>query len=134
MVTRSWSQRDSRGFSDVFDTVLALERTGGPTPAEDASFRAWLDRTWDQVAAGLLDPAVVHGFFRDRGREYLERSLPGRALAKPYGYAGDFTLIDDIYCQHKSPDPRFRNWDRFCQALPVAQAVRNRARYLAAEA
>jgi SAM-dependent methyltransferase len=48
---------------------------------------------------------------------------------KPYGYAGDFELIDRIYCQRNSTDKNLYKWDKFFHTLEGAQAVRNRTKY-----
>ena len=61
--------------------------------------------------------------FRDR------ESIAGFCYLQPYGYAGDFELIDRLYTQYTSNDPDIRNWDAFAQAQPAAIAVRNRKAY-----
>lgn len=65
--------------------------------------------------------------------EYAELStdstMQGRALMKKYGYAGDFEIIDKIYTEHISDEPKFRKWDIFFQNQPAPIAVRNRKKY-----
>ena len=56
-------------------------------------------------------------------------SLIGWCFSKPFGYAGDFKLIDRIYLKSISADPDIAAWDSFAQAQPAAQAVRNRKTY-----
>ena len=52
------------------------------------------------------------------------------ARHKPYGYAGDFRLIDGIYEDRTCSEGRGELWDRFFLRQPAAQAVRNRKLYI----
>src|SRR5262245_65191782 len=56
-------------------------------------------------------------------------SIAGFCYLQPYGYAGDFELIDRLYTQYTSSDPDIKDWDAFAQAQPAAIAVRNRKAY-----
>lgn len=58
-----------------------------------------------------------------------KRSIAGFCYLQPYGYAGDFELIDRLYTGYISDDPAISNWDAFAQAQPAAVAVRNRKAY-----
>ncbi len=53
-------------------------------------------------------------------------TIQGYAYSKPYGYAGDFRMIDLIYQNYASQDPKFRKWDLWWQKSHASQAVRNR--------
>ena len=55
-----------------------------------------------------------------------QNTLIGHGYVKPYGYPGDFVLINNIYRQYMNPDPNYHNWDRFFQEQSGARAVRNR--------
>lgn len=52
------------------------------------------------------------------------------ARHKPFGYAGDFRLIDGIYENRTCCEGRGELWDRFFLRQPAAQAVRNRKTYI----
>jgi hypothetical protein len=56
-------------------------------------------------------------------------TLIGHGFVKPYGYPGDFALIDHIYSFYVNEDNRYRNWDVFFQNQLAALAVRNRKKY-----
>lgn len=56
-------------------------------------------------------------------------SIVGHMFHKPYGYAGDFELIDRIYCKQNSTDEHLYKWDKFFHTLEGAEAVRNRKTY-----
>jgi extracellular factor (EF) 3-hydroxypalmitic acid methyl ester biosynthesis protein len=65
--------------------------------------------------------------FREKIHTILnENTLIGHGFVKPYGYPGDFTLIDKIYQCEINEDPQYKNWDLFFQNQPGANAVRNR--------
>ena len=56
-------------------------------------------------------------------------SILGHMFHKPYGYAGDFELIDRIYCQRNSTDKHLYKWDKLFHTVEGAEAVRNRKKY-----
>lgn len=72
------------------------------------------------------DVAAISTSFTD---EFLAETLQGHGLRKPYGYPGDFLLLDKIYTGHKTKNPKFRIWDDYFQAQAAPQAVRNRKEY-----
>ncbi len=59
-------------------------------------------------------------------QDFLNNTIQGHGYIKPYGYAGDFEIIDKIYTRHVHPDPPFAFWDQFFQRQAAPQAVRNR--------
>ncbi len=56
-------------------------------------------------------------------------TLIGHGFVKPYGYPGDFTLIDKIYRFDINQDSQYKKWDLFFQNQPGANAVRNRKEF-----
>lgn len=57
------------------------------------------------------------------------KTLQGHVCLKPYGYDGDFDIIDKIYQKHTATDERYKKWDVFFHKGDSAQAVRNRKDY-----
>ncbi len=53
----------------------------------------------------------------------------GYAFTKPFGYAGDFLMIEKIYTKKISTDPMYKKWDIWWQKSHAATAVRNRKAY-----
>lgn len=53
-------------------------------------------------------------------------TLIGFCLAKPFGYNGDFFIIEKIYQHYINPDPLYRKWDEFFHWTPAVVAVVNR--------
>ena len=79
------------------------------------------------------DPANFTRQFDELRKEYPAfhslQSIAGYCCAKPYGYAGDFKLIDRLYTHYIGDGPHIARWDAFAQAQPAAVAVRNRKSY-----
>jgi extracellular factor (EF) 3-hydroxypalmitic acid methyl ester biosynthesis protein len=73
-----------------------------------------------------LDPADVDNFRQKIKTILNENTLIGHGFVKPFGYPGDFTLIDKIYSFEINQDSVYKNWDLFFQNQPGAYAVRNR--------
>jgi len=61
--------------------------------------------------------------------QYYKNTIPFHALSKPYGYAGDFSIIDKIYTNHISDDTKAKIWDIYFHKTAGAKAVRNRKEY-----
>lgn len=53
-------------------------------------------------------------------------TIIGFSYTKPFGYNGDFFIIEKIYQLYVNPDSRYRKWDAFFHLLPAARAVVNR--------
>ena len=53
-------------------------------------------------------------------------SLFGFSYTKPFGYSGDFFIIEKIYQYYVNPDERYRKWDEFLHSAGAVIAVRNR--------
>lgn len=62
-------------------------------------------------------------------KEFLAETLQGHGLRKPYGYPGDFLLLDKIFTNHKTRNSRYRIWDDYFQRQAAPCAVRNRKEY-----
>ncbi|MFH0895238.1 MAG: class I SAM-dependent methyltransferase [Bacteroidota bacterium] len=107
---------------DIFLTFIdKLVGKGGPEKAEYTIFNQLLaSATPDQYEAIRLRMKSVSGI----------ETLQGLAFTKPYGYPGDFEMLEKIYSSHINPDPHYSNWDRFFQAQLAPEAVRNRKTYI----
>ncbi len=92
-----------------------------------------IDNIISEVAQMLADNHITreevtkinHSF----GDGFLENTLQGYAFRKPYGYAGDFLIIDKIYTYHKSSVGRYKKWDEHFHVQSAPKAVRNRKEY-----
>lgn len=108
-------KKDLRSRNSEF--ISYLLENGGPAPEDYEQFISIVNN---------LDITEIEGF-RDGIRSILnEKTLIGHGFVKPYGYPGDFILIDKIYQFDITDDPMYNNWDIFFQNQPAANAVRNR--------
>ncbi|RYF87601.1 MAG: class I SAM-dependent methyltransferase [Chitinophagaceae bacterium] len=56
-------------------------------------------------------------------------TMVGHTYLKPYGYAGDFEIIEKIYAQKRHANAAIDAWDQFYHSLDACDAVRNRKKY-----
>ncbi len=54
------------------------------------------------------------------------QTLFGFSFTKPFGYSGDFFIIEKIYQYYVNPDEQYRKWDEFLHSAGAVIAVRNR--------
>ncbi|WP_276480322.1 class I SAM-dependent methyltransferase [Paraflavitalea pollutisoli] len=102
---------------------------GGPSVQEYASLTSATQELYAAYLAGeysAVDLQVLQSSFSD---DCLAQTLHGHSIRKPFGYAGDFLIIDKIYRQHVTTDERYANWDRLWHHLDATKAVRNRKDY-----
>ncbi len=78
---------------------------------------------------GKISPQKIKEVYREFGEEFLCNTLQGHGWRKPYGYAGDFLMIDKIYTRYISENPEYNVWDEYFQRQAAPQAVRNRKEY-----
>lgn len=53
-------------------------------------------------------------------------TIIGFSYTKPFGYNGDFFIIEKIYQQYVNPNPKYKKWDEYFHTFPAAIAVINR--------
>jgi 2-polyprenyl-3-methyl-5-hydroxy-6-metoxy-1,4-benzoquinol methylase len=112
-----WSYGLDEKINDYLEFLI---ENGGPEPSEYEKFTSLVNN---------LKPEEVDDF-RERMKPILnDKTLIGHGFIKPYGYPGDFTLINKIYLFEVNSDAKFKNWDLFFQNQPAANAVRNRKDY-----
>ncbi|BDD04771.1 class I SAM-dependent methyltransferase [Aureibacter tunicatorum] len=99
------------------------------------TFSAILDKNGpDQLEFELIDqlcqshPEILKQINKkDLSFLVSSESIMGHILNKPFGYAGDFKIIDRIYTKDASDE--FRKWDDYSLSNSAAKAVRNRKDY-----
>ena len=113
------------------DFIRSIVERHGPTPEEDSGIHHVVRQAYTDLHCGRLVMNDIL-FLRAQFGDALSscETLQGHALAKPYGYPGDFELFDKIYQQHLSPNPNLRRWDEFFHRLDACKAVCNRKSWL----
>ena len=126
-VAREQFRENYKNFTSVnvlIDHIQLLYDCGGPNENEyvllnDAMmhFRSLTsDKEWKEACTKITS------IFGDS----LKNSTLGHAFLKPYGYAGDFEIIDKVYQEVISEDPMLNKWDLFHNQTAATKAVRNR--------
>jgi 2-polyprenyl-3-methyl-5-hydroxy-6-metoxy-1,4-benzoquinol methylase len=107
----SYSEDKSSAF------LKYLVNNGGPDLADYERFTSIVNN---------LVPDQIDNFREIIKPALNANTLIGHGFVKPFGYPGDFTLIDKIYRYDINEDIKYKNWDVFFQNQPGANAVRNR--------
>ncbi|MCK5856778.1 MAG: class I SAM-dependent methyltransferase [Bacteroidales bacterium] len=75
----------------------------------------------DQIPSGKINR------FRTAMKPILNpNTIIGFSYTKPFGYNGDFFIIEKIYQQYVNPDKKYKKWDTYFHEFPAAIAVINR--------
>ena len=120
--------RDS--FNGHIAYIQHMSSCGGPEIADYESHLNWYDGLALQIAGGHFSTEQVAALRSAFGDAYLtSKTMQGAAYVKQYGYPGDFSVIERIYSNTTSTDPRLRKFDEFFHAQAAPQAVRNRKQY-----
>jgi len=114
-------------FENGYLFIKRLYEAGGPLQEEYSLLYDTLGLLADEVKTKRITKEELKGIWDIFGDEFLENTLLGHSLKKPFGYAGDFEIIDMMYC--KSTYPKYKRWDDFYNNGWAAQAVRNRKEY-----
>lgn len=97
----------------------------GPRPQEFGALNACLDSLNRLRESGSISlPQLRAGLFQLGGPFATTESLIGHVLANRNH--GDYWTIDSIYQNRVADTAELRRWDSWFQALPAADAVRNR--------
>ena len=99
------------------DKIEQLLRQHGPEPPEYEELLAFVD---------ALEACDVEAFRAAMQPVLTPDTIIGFSFTKPFGYNGDFFIIEKIYQKYVNPDERYRRWDEFFHTFPAAIAVVNR--------
>lgn len=102
---------------------------GGPEVKEYDTLNGIFDQLSQDYRTGRLSTEEMAQLQSSFETEGMENTLHGHCRLKPYGYAGDFMIIDKIYREDVSSDERFEKWDIYWNNQPATKAVRNRKDY-----
>jgi SAM-dependent methyltransferase len=98
--------------------IIEIIQNNGPDESEYAEFDSIIDD---------IDNDLEGEMFRNLISTVLQNeTIFGHTYRKPFGYAGDFLLIEKIYEQFESNDLIFQKWDKFYHSHEATEAVRNR--------
>lgn len=109
--------------------IISLVNRGGPEPNEYEELNHWFQNVGYQAKNGVITREHIRQMWSDFGDAFSVNTLQGFVVNKPYGYAGDFEIIDKIYTKWISPKTHLINWDKFFHWQKASVAVRNRKNY-----
>lgn len=120
MQLQSFQQVQTSNINPV-DFVRHIVAKGGPTGTEIKKLQQAVNaiRSKEDI---LEFNIVLHS-------KLTLDTMVGHTYLKPYGYAGDFEIIEKIYAQKRHDNPVIDAWDQFYHSLDACDAVRNRKTY-----
>ncbi len=114
-----------RAFRNFLPSIQTREEK-----AFDEECRQRLERINEiSLAVPSRRPELMKACFELCGNEVESSLIIKQARQKPFGYPGDYLLIDWIYINKLSPDKKGMLWDKMFLRQPAAQAVRNRKEF-----
>lgn len=120
---RDWSS------SDHIEYVRDLVYRGGPEPDQYAEVDKWIRCFYAATDAESLNGETLSSIRQAMASVLSPATMHGWAYCKPYGYAGDFEIIDRHYLNYLCFEPHLARWDKYWQSSSSANAVRNRKSY-----
>ena len=108
----------------LFDQLLLK---GGPDPEDYEELNYALNSLPALLESGELEESELQEIVDSCPFLKTEATIMGHIRQKPFGYAGDFEIIDRIY--QKDISEEFSKWDAFSVNHLAAEAVRNRKDY-----
>ncbi|MBO9566268.1 MAG: class I SAM-dependent methyltransferase [Niastella sp.] len=116
-------------LSQPITFLQRIIRQGGPEISEYDQLAQIADELHAAHKAGRFSDIDLQILQESFGAEELNHTLHGHSISRPYGYAGDFMIIDKIYREYVTPDKRFAKWDLLWHSQAACKAVRNRKSY-----
>ena len=101
----------------IQEKIEHLLRKHGPEPYEYEELLSFVD---------AMEAKDVEAFRAAMQPILTPDTIIGFSFTKPFGYNGDFFIIEKIYQRYVNPDERYRRWDEFFHTFPAAIAVVNR--------
>jgi hypothetical protein len=113
-----------------FQFLKRLACDGGPKESQYEELSSVFSSINTKRKAGVIQDCDIEKTWQNMSEVfYTSETMQGFATIKPYGYSGDFEIIERIYEYWKSPHEYLVNWDNFFHAQAAPQAVRNRRHY-----
>lgn len=112
------------------DFLKRLLENGGPSPNDYTTLNEWYNSVWQLFEKGQFSSQDID-LLRSAYSQVYEnpQTMYGLTYMAPYGYQGDFEIIDKIYQKYICSDNHLANWDHYFQSLAASKAVRNRKAY-----
>lgn len=107
--------------------LKSMIKKGGPQPYDYPFFNRVLDDLSKSIASKTTSEKELSQIYSLFDTDFLQKSVHGHSFRKPYGYAGDFQVIDKVYQKKAHPD--YKLWDDFILNHRTCDGIRNRKAY-----
>ncbi len=117
-------------MSAEFEYLQKMANEGGPKENQFEELNSVFQSINKKRKEGAISECEIEKIWHDMPDVFYSlNTTQGFAALKPYGYSGDFEVIERIYDFWKSPKEQLVNWDIFFHAQAASCAVRNRRKY-----
>lgn len=107
-----------------FKTMI---KKGGPHSYDYPFFNRILENLSNALASKIISEKELDQIYNLFDADFLQKSVHGHSFRKPFGYAGDFQVIDKVYQKEAHPD--YKLWDDFILNHRTCDGIRNRKAY-----
>ncbi len=111
------------------DYITDLVAKGGPDYHDYSEFDTWLNDVHQNYRSGIYSQTELNTLRSAFSEALSTATMQGHSFQKPFGYPGDFQVIDKIYQMYVCPQEHLCKWDIFYHQQKAAKAVRNRKIY-----
>ncbi len=109
------------------NTVYSLNKKGGPETSEYGDIDTCMNSITELIEQNIINKEDIEGIKKECSFLTSTDSVMGHIKLKPFGYAGDYLIIDRIY--QKQVSKEYFKWDHYSIHNPAAEAVRNRKHF-----
>lgn len=113
---------------DAINYINEIIENNGPEESQYREMENCFSAVSEMIENGILSTLEVAEMILACKFLHTTDSIMGHIRQKPYGYAGDFEIIEKIY-QQVNRKEEFKKWDEYSLQHPAAVAVRNRKKY-----
>jgi len=106
-----------------------IVENGGPQHEEFEQLSEHINQFAAKIKSSDNADEILSSVRHTLGDALSKETIQGYGYQKPYGYSGDFFMIDKIYTQHTSSHKDLEKWDVFFHNQKAPIAVRNRKDY-----
>ena len=111
----------------LIDSIHRFIRNNGPVEEDYKTLNDLINLVGERIKDNTIDLEDLTALKQNCDFLHTTQSIMGHILQKPFGYAGDFSIIDRIYTHDNSAE--YPKWDDYSLSSSAAQAVRNRKKY-----
>jgi SAM-dependent methyltransferase len=116
-------------LNECIEKIEYYVKNGGPEECEWEEFNELLNRIYTVYLNEKLEQEKIYKIYYAFGDSISLETLQGHVLKRPFGYLGDYFIIDSYYEFKPKSDNRFFKFDNFGLNMKGGQALRNRKEF-----